>query len=216
MLLQNMSSFVIDLVTIKLYTPPDQKDRGSFYMKLHVMTRIALMTALCVVGGLIRIPLGPVPMTLNSFFAALSGLLLGASAGAWSQLLYVLIGLLGLPIFSFGGGPSSVMHPTFGFIIGYGLCAWLCGRLLTGKITFFKVVRAVLAGFAALYCIGVPWLWFVFNYVMNSSMTFGRALSAGCAVFIPGDLLKVVVLAFIISRIHSASAIEAFHKGSGE
>ena len=77
-------------------------------MKLTIrqMIFVALFAALTAIGGFIRIPLGPVPFTLQFLFSAYAGVLLGARLGLYSQILYVGIGLLGIPIFTRGGGIS--------------------------------------------------------------------------------------------------------------
>jgi len=78
--------------------------------KTKNMILAALFAALTAAGALIRIPLGPAPITLQFFFTALAGILLGPYLGALSQLMYVLLGLAGLPVFTAGGGPSYIFH----------------------------------------------------------------------------------------------------------
>lgn len=172
-------------------------------MKLNMMTRVALMTALTVVGSAVKIPFGAMPITLNTFFAALSGMLLGAAGGAWAQGLFMLIGLCGVPVFTFGGGPSSVLQPSFGYIVGYILCAWTCGTVLKKGVAPRRAAWAAAAGIGAIYSVGVPWLWCVANGVMNVEMSFAGALYAGFAVFLPGEILKGAALVFIVCKVHS-------------
>ena len=91
-------------------------------MNHHDMTRnmvlAALFAALTAIGAFLQIPTGTVPITLQFLFTALAGLLLGWKWGAISQLLYVGIGLLGLPVFTQGGGIGYVLQPSFGFLLG--------------------------------------------------------------------------------------------------
>ena len=89
------------------------------------MALTALFAALISVGGRITIPIPYVPITLQTLFTVLAGLLLGSKLGAVSSALYVLMGLLGLPVFSAGAGPAYVFHPTFGYMIGFIVGAWL-------------------------------------------------------------------------------------------
>ena len=78
-----------------------------------------LTQALTAVGAFIKIPLPYIPFTLQTFFVFYSGILLGAKLGMLSQIIYILIGLVGIPVFSNGGGPSYVFQPSFGFLIGF-------------------------------------------------------------------------------------------------
>ena len=87
-------------------------------MTTRQLVRTALFAALTAVGAFLKIPLGPSAITLQFFFTAMACCLLGSGCGALSQLIYVLLGLLGLPIFTAGGGFSYVLHPTFGFLLG--------------------------------------------------------------------------------------------------
>ena len=81
-------------------------------------------------GAFIKIPFLIVPFTLQTFFVLLSGNLLGARYGALSQALYIMIGLIGLPIFALGGGPGYIVQPTFGYLIAYPLGAFISGILI--------------------------------------------------------------------------------------
>ncbi len=98
-------------------------------MKSKNITLVALFTALTAIGAFISIPLGPVPITLQSFFVILSGILLGPKLGALSQVLYIFLGLIGIPIFSgFSGGLQHILKPSFGFIIGFVFAAYIAGK----------------------------------------------------------------------------------------
>ena len=78
----------------------------------------ALLTALTAAGAFLRIPLGFSSITLQFLFTAMAGVLLGPGCGALSQGVYVALGLMGLPIFTTGGGFGYVLQPTFGFLLG--------------------------------------------------------------------------------------------------
>ncbi|MGD9200475.1 MAG: biotin transporter BioY, partial [Chitinispirillia bacterium] len=87
----------------------------------------ALFAALMVMGTYIRIPIGPVPVVLTNFFIFLAGLFLGSWWGMASVGLYLLMGALGLPVFSSGGGIAIFAGPTGGFLVGYLSAVFLCG-----------------------------------------------------------------------------------------
>ena len=93
------------------------------------MIYTALFAALTAVGAFLRIPMGYSSVTLQYLFTAMAGLLLGRKWGALSQLLYVLLGLVGLPIFTMGGGLGYGFQPTFGFLLGLIPAAWVVGTI---------------------------------------------------------------------------------------
>ena len=86
-------------------------------MNTRTLTRTALFAALTAAGAFIRIPLGYSSITLQFFFTAMAGCLLGPVWGPVSQAVYVALGLIGLPIFTQGGGLTYLLHPTCGFLI---------------------------------------------------------------------------------------------------
>ena len=90
---------------------------------------VSLFTALMVVGAFIKIPFPLLPITLQPFFCAFAGLILGSRLGALSQIIYVVMGLVGLPVFTQGGGLIYVFVPSFGFLLGFILGAYVIGRI---------------------------------------------------------------------------------------
>lgn len=97
-------------------------------IKTRDMILISMFAALTAIGAFIKIPTPIVPFTLQYLFCAYSGVLLGAKHGLYSQLLYVGIGLMGIPIFANGGGPTYIFQPTFGYLLGFILCAYVIGK----------------------------------------------------------------------------------------
>ena len=87
--------------------------------KTRMMILAALFAALTAVGAFIRFPLGTMSVTLQFMFTAMAGVLLGAKWGAVSQTVYVVLGLVGLPVFTMGGGIGYVMQPSFGFLLHF-------------------------------------------------------------------------------------------------
>ena len=142
----------------------------------------ALFAALTAMGAFLRIPLGSSSVTLQFFFTCMAGLLLGPYWGAASQLLYVLLGLTGLPIFSQGGGLMYVAHPTFGFLLGLIPAAFFAG-LFAKKHRWLSYLFALIF----LYALGLPYLYFS----MGSSFTLRQTLVYGCLIFLPFDGIKI-------------------------
>lgn len=171
-------------------------------IKSRDMVLIALFASLTAVGAFIRIPIGPAPISLQNFFSLMAGALLGARSGALSQGVYVGMGLVGVPIFTSGGGPSYLLSPTFGFLIGFVVCAWTVGKWMEGRdysILNFFIGSTV--GSILVYAIGVPWMYLVLTRISGVEMGFLRALKVGCLVFIPGDLIKIIAVSWLASKI---------------
>ena len=109
----------------------------------------SLFTALIAVGAFIKIPVPVVPFTLQFLFTTLAGLLLGSKKGAISVVAYMVLGLVGLPIFSEGGGVWYVMKPSFGYIIGFCIGTYVTG-LIAERMKEKMVPRYMLANFIGL------------------------------------------------------------------
>ena len=110
-------------------------------MKTRTMILCALFAALTAVGAFFKIPFALAAISLQFLFTAMAGVLLGAGYGALSQAVYVLIGLVGVPIFALGGGFSYIFQPTFGFLLGLIPCAYVIGKLAKRPLTFWQVIR---------------------------------------------------------------------------
>ncbi|MEN6472438.1 MAG: biotin transporter BioY [Syntrophaceae bacterium] len=171
-------------------------------MKMQTLALIPLFAALTAAGALIRLPLWPVPVTMQTFCVLLSGVVLGARAGSLSQLVYLVVGLMGLPVFSGGGGPAYVMTPSFGYLLGFILAPAVVASVI-GKsdISVLKGFIAALAGTAAIYAVGFPYLAFYLKVVAQKPDALRLAVQAGVLVFLPGDILKCLLLAVAAPRL---------------
>jgi len=164
---------------------------------------VSLFAALTAVGAFIKIPFPYVPLTLQTLMVMLAGLLLGSRLAAMSQLLYLVIGLLGLPIFAQGGGPGYILQPSFGFLLGFILGAYVIGRIIekSEKPSFLRVLAALVLGEVAIYGLGIAYLHFNLNFILHKPTSFLTTLKIGFLVFIPGDVLKTFVAAFVVLPI---------------
>jgi biotin transport system substrate-specific component len=154
----------------------------------------ALLTAL---GAQIRIPLPwtPVPLTLQTFFVPLAGAALGPVLGAGSQLLYLAVGLAGLPVFAGGAaGPAVLWGATAGYLAGFPLAAWGAGAFLRRSPgpSLPRIGLAIALGMAAIYACGAAWL------VIGLHASLGQALTAGVLPFLPGDAVKAIAAAGLV------------------
>lgn len=177
-------------------------------MKTKDMILVALFAALTAIGAYLVIPTQPVPFTLQILFCMYAGILLGAKLGAGSQIVYVLLGLLGLPVFAGGaGGIGHIVSPTFGYLIGFIVCAYILGALsqrmddYKGVKNIAKLFGITVIGLAAVYAIGVTYMYFIFNNYLGNDITFTTALQWGFIPFIAQDLVKCVIVAVSGSKI---------------
>ena len=167
-------------------------------MHTRTLTRTALFTALTAAGAFIRIPLGYSSITLQFFFTAMAGCLLGPVWGPVSQAVYVALGLIGLPRFTQGGGLTYLLQPTCGFLIGLIPAAWVIGLLTARRPPHpVRTALACLAGLTVLYAVGLPYMAVILNQYMGKAMDFSAILWAGMLPFLPGDMLKIAVTAVL-------------------
>ena len=167
------------------------------HQKTKMLARAALLAALTAVGAFIKIPLGYSSITLQFFFTAMAGCLLGPYWGAASQGVYVLLGLVGLPIFTMGGGLGYVFQPSFGFLLGLIPTAAVIGALTRRNASPVRVALACVAGLAVLYAVGVPYMALILNGYMGKGMSVSGLLWAGMLPFLPGDAIKIAVTALL-------------------
>lgn len=163
------------------------------------MALASLFAALIAVGAYIKIPIpfSPVPITLQVFFIFLAGAMLGARWGTLSVIVYLLLGIIGLPVFSGGtSGLGILLGPTGGYLIGFALAAFLIGILSEKKGTSSILLNAafMLAGLCAIYVVGTSYL----AYAANISIE--NAIKLGILPFLPADLLKVAIASVIVSK----------------
>ena len=160
-------------------------------MKTKRIALIGLMTAvICMLGPVsFPLPISPVPISLGVLGVLLSTYLLGMKWGTVSCLVYLLIGLVGLPVFTgFSGGLGKVLGPTGGYMIGYIFLSLIAG-FFTGKWPTKWPMHLVgmVAGTAVMYLFGTLWL----GYLMKCS--FMEALWMGVIPYIPADLVKIAI-----------------------
>lgn len=178
-------------------------------MRVKHLILISLFAGLTAIGTFIRIPIAYVPFTLQIVSVYLSGALLGARNGMYSQLLYITMGLLGLPIFTEGGGIYYIFKPTFGYLLGYIVGAFLVGYIIVrmSKVSFWKVLMANLASLLVVYLIGCVWLYGSMNWFIHTTFSIEQTFLYGFLIPIPGDLLLCILCAIITVRLTSNPSI---------
>ncbi|MFI5359096.1 MAG: biotin transporter BioY [Halanaerobiales bacterium] len=165
---------------------------------------MALFAALTAIGAFIRIPLPYVPITLQTIFVLLAGVLLGKRRAALSQLIYLVIGLSGVPIFTEGGGPGYIFKPSFGYLLAFVVAAYFTGLLTENRpINYRNIFLASTTGVLITYIIGVPYLYLILTKVSGVELGFLDTLKAGMIPFLPGDLLKILIVTIITPRVYT-------------
>lgn len=160
-----------------------------------------LMTAvLCILGPIaLNIPISPVPISLGFLGIYFICSVLGTKLGTLSVIVYILLGLAGLPVFTnFTGGPGKLFGPTGGYIIGYIFMALICGFFVdkSGGRLLLILVGMVLGSVVG-YLFGTLWL------AYQQSIGFVQALFLGVVPYLPFDAAKLIVGAVIGSKLRS-------------
>ncbi len=177
--------------------PPTIADR-IFSRTIAVdLVLVAAGAALTALAAQVTIPWWPVPFTLQTFAVLLVGASIGPVRGAISMALYLVLGLVGLPVFAGGASGGVFALPTGGYIVGFVLAAALVGWLaqLEWDRKFLKMLVAFVAGSLIIYAVGVPWL---YATVFAGSGDVAGALQVGLLPFLLGDLLKAVVAGVLL------------------
>lgn len=161
---------------------------------------VALFSALTAIGAFILIPLPSslVPITLQTLFTYMAGGLLGGYLGALSQLIYILIGISGLPVFSSGSaGPSVLVGPTGGYLIGFVAGAFVIGNMAETRSnsSFMWLLTCMIVGTTIIYTLGVIQL---MNWM---KIGLAEAVITGVLPFMVGDALKILLAAYTTHRI---------------
>lgn len=178
------------------------------------ITLTALFASLAVVASMLaRFGGAIVPFSLLPFVAMLAGGYLGPRLGAMSMLVYILLGLAGVPVFAMPpfGGPAYVLQPTFGFLPGFAAAAYLIGLILknregAGAARYFL---AMTAGVVVIYLVGLPYLYVILTFYLGSNVTVAKLLTIGFTPFIMPDLVKAAAAAALARTLYRR--ITLFH-----
>ncbi|MBQ9327794.1 MAG: biotin transporter BioY [Solobacterium sp.] len=175
-------------------------------MKLSVkqIAAIGIMAAVISVLSPLAIPLSTeVPISLATLAVMLAGALIGSKLGTFAVLIYILLGMIGIPVFAnYSAGAGVVFGMTGGYIIGYLPLAFLTGwiyerfgRKKSGVMEYVVLFVGMLVGTVVLYVIGTIW------FMRYTGMSLAASLAACVIPFIPGDLLKMVVVCLLVPRL---------------
>ncbi len=172
-------------------------------MTTRDLSYMSLFTALIAVGAFIQIPIPVVPFTLQFLFTTLAGLLLGGRWGAMSVGAYLVLGLMGLPVFTQGGGIGYVLIPTFGYLIGFCVAAYVTGTIASKARTpsYGRLLVANFVGLGIVYLFGMAYYFWISHWYLNNPIGIW-ALFLYCFVLaVPGDIALCFLAAVIGKRL---------------
>lgn len=191
----------------------DEKEMTLKQYKVHTkpktldLTLCGLFAALIAVGAFIKIeiPVEPYAMhfTLQWFFVLMAGMLLGKKRATMSVCIYLIIGLIGVPVFASGGGPAYLIRPTFGFLLGFALAAFVMGMMMDrkAKTSFFRMLLISIVGLTAYYGVGILYFYFISNFVINMPVGWKIVLVNCCLLTIFEDFLLCIMAVVVCSRL---------------
>jgi biotin transport system substrate-specific component len=170
-------------------------DKSEYFSRA---VKVFAFTLFMILGAKVDILTQPVPITLQTFFVILSGAFLGKKDGMISQLLYLFIGLAGLPVFAGPfAGIAKIIGPTGGYLLAFPLAAFLTGWMLELNIGILKTFLSMFFGVGVIYLFGVLHLNIFYLHNLQNSLV------AGLAVFSVWELVKIVCAVMIYKKLKS-------------
>lgn len=167
------------------------------------MILCALFVALIAIGAFIKIPVPVCPFTLQLLFTTLAGLLLGANLGFISVATYIVIGLIGIPIFTQGGGPGYIFQPTFGYLIGFAVGAYFAGKL-TEKRQHLSYAYLIFVNFINLFFVygfGMIYVYIINNFYLNTPIGVWPLFLYCFLLAVPGDIVLCIIAAILGKKL---------------
>ena len=183
------------------------KERAKMKLKTKELTTCALFAALIAVGAFIKIDI-PLPMytmhfTLQWFFVLMAGFLLGAKLASLSVIVYLCIGLVGVPVFAAGGGPTYILRPGFGFLLGFVLAAFLIGAITEKlkKTNAFTLILPATVGLVAYYTVGAIYFYCMKNFYAATPVSWGIVIVDYCLITVAPDFILCVSAAVFSAKL---------------
>lgn len=174
-------------------------------MKTKQVVTNALMLALLIVSAQLTIPIQPVPISLQTLMVMIIGILLSPTNAFITLLGYTLLGLIGLPVFAgFSGGISSILSPSFGFILSWLIAAPVQSYLVRQfkKKDLLRLMGSCLLNFFITYAIGLTYMAMILNAYLGNDLPLTQIFMVGLIPFIPGDLVKVLVASLLGRQLY--------------
>lgn len=173
-------------------------------ISINQMVYSAIFACLITVGAYLSLPMIPVPFTMQVMFVMMSGQIGGKKIGFYSVLIYILLGVMGVPVFSRGGGIQYFLSPTFGYILGFLFCSYIIGALLERKFNEISVKDRIVANFIGMFFIYLFGYFYYFMLTKTYLKTDFQAFNVFknfVLIFIPKEILSSIFAALISDKI---------------
>lgn len=171
--------------------------------KTKNMILSAMFVALISAGAFIKIPVPVVPFTLQFLFTMLAGLLLGGKRGGAAVCIYIVLGLAGVPVFAQGGGIGYIFQPSFGYIIGFAVGAFVTGTIAgrSNRPGIGLLLGADFAGLGIVYLFGMVYYYLISNFYLNTPIGIWPLFLYCFLLAVPGDILLCIAGAVLGKRL---------------
>ncbi|MFD2923385.1 biotin transporter BioY [Halobacillus naozhouensis] len=180
------------------WSPLDLTMGSLFVAMMAIGANITSIAPFMVIGG--------VPITLQTFFATLAGLILGSRLGALSMFTYMLLGLAGAPIFAqFKGGFSTLLFPTFGFIVSFIFIAYIAGNMAERNRSLLKYILASLMAMTVNYIFGTNWMYAAYILWFDAPEGFTYKMAWYWMIFpLPKDIVLSIFAGIMAFRLEKS------------
>ncbi len=169
-----------------------------------------LFAALIAAGAFIKItipmPLTDMHFTMHWFSVLLAGLLISSNQAFMSVATYLIVGLIGIPVFASGGGPAYLLKPTFGFLLGFAFAAWVMGFLNERMHTMraLPMMIPATAGFVVYYGMGLIYFYMIANFLLANPIGWKEIFVVYCVGTMAPDYILCVLAVVVAGRLKPA------------
>ena len=186
---------------------PSLQPKTAAGMKVQEIVYCGIFTTLIAAGAFIKIPIPVVPFTLQFLFTMLAGLILGGRLGAVCVAVYMLLGLIGLPVFAEGGGIWYILKPSFGYIIGFCVASYVTGKMVETmhNLTLAKYLIANFTGLFIVYAMGMLYYYIICNFVIHTPIGVWPLFLYCFILAVPGDICLCILAAFLARRLRKVT-----------
>ncbi len=161
----------------------------------------AMFTSLLCASAFIRIPTPLLPITLQTLFVGLSGIVLGSKKSAVSTGVYILLGLTGLPVFAEGGGISYILKPSFGYLLGFILASFITGKMAEKEMSLKNYIFSTLTGMLAIYAVGVTYYFLISRFYLGNEIEIKNLFVYCFLLTLPGDVVMCIFSSIVGKRL---------------
>ena len=173
-------------------------------MKTKDLILSALFCVLIIIGTFIKIQLPLIPITFQVLFVLLTGCILRFPISIFAPTLYMILGLIGIPVFTKGGGIWYIFEKSFGYIIGFVLAvafiSYMKSKMHKFSYTYLAIINIV--GVIIIYLCGLPYFYIIQNIYLSKPLPFFTIMMYGLLIPLPSDILAVIVTVCISGYLY--------------